>query len=36
MSVGAIIMLIVSIVVVWGGLAVGIVVLRRHPEEPDE
>ncbi|WP_019810036.1 methionine/alanine import family NSS transporter small subunit [Saccharomonospora halophila] len=36
MSTGAIIMLIVSILLVWGGLGVSIALLRRHPEQPDE
>lgn len=36
MSTGAIIMLLVSIILVWGGLAAAIVQLRRHPDpEPD-
>ncbi|NDL57713.1 methionine/alanine import family NSS transporter small subunit [Phytoactinopolyspora mesophila] len=36
MSGGAVAMLVVSIVVVWGGLAAGIVYLRRHPDEPGD
>jgi hypothetical protein len=36
MSGGAVVMLVVSILVVWGGLAAGIVYLRRHPDEPTE
>ncbi|WP_019816286.1 methionine/alanine import family NSS transporter small subunit [Saccharomonospora saliphila] len=36
MSTGAIIMLIISILLVWGGLAVSILLLRRHPDRPDE
>ncbi|MBW1601596.1 methionine/alanine import family NSS transporter small subunit [Streptomyces sp. JJ66] len=32
MSASAIVMLIVSIVVVWGGLALAILRLRAHPE----
>lgn len=33
MSTSAIIMMIVSIVLVWGGLVAAIVHLRRHPDE---
>lgn len=33
MSASAIVMLIVAIVIVWGGLATAIVLLSRHPEE---
>ncbi|WP_280416451.1 methionine/alanine import family NSS transporter small subunit [Nocardia carnea] len=36
MSTGAIIMLIISIVVVWGGLAGALLLIRRHPETPDD
>jgi hypothetical protein len=36
MSGEAVVMMIVAIVVVWGGLAVGIVALRRHPDEPED
>lgn len=36
MSGDAVVMMIVAIVVVWGGLAAGIVALRRHPDEPDD
>jgi hypothetical protein len=36
MSGGAIIMMIIAIVVVWGSLAVSIVLLRRHPDETPE
>jgi hypothetical protein len=36
MSGGAIVMLVVSIMVVWGGLIGGIIFLRRHPDEPTE
>lgn len=35
MSTGAIIMLLVSITLVWGGLAASIVQLRRHPDRPE-
>ncbi|MFC4126337.1 methionine/alanine import family NSS transporter small subunit [Nocardia rhizosphaerae] len=33
MSAGAITMLIISIVVVWGGLLASILLFRRHPED---
>ena len=36
MSTDAVIMLIVAIAVVWGGLALAITALRRHPDEPDD
>lgn len=36
MSTGAIIMLLVSITLVWGGLAAAIVQLRRHPDPAPE
>ncbi|GAB3111019.1 hypothetical protein GCM10027160_11790 [Streptomyces calidiresistens] len=32
MSAGAVIMMIVAIGLVWGGLAVALVLLRRHPD----
>lgn len=32
MSAGAVVMLIVAIVVVWGGLVASVVHLRRHPD----
>ncbi|MBB6171709.1 flagellar basal body-associated protein FliL [Nocardiopsis mwathae] len=35
MSAGAIVMLIISVVIVWGGLAAAIYLLRRHPEQPE-
>ncbi|MBC7304962.1 MAG: methionine/alanine import family NSS transporter small subunit [Nocardia sp.] len=35
MSTGAIAMMIISIVVVWGGLVASIVAFRRHPDEPE-
>ncbi len=35
MSTGAIVMLVASLIIVWGGLAVALVQLRRHPEEPE-
>ncbi|PFG32028.1 methionine/alanine import family NSS transporter small subunit [Paramicrobacterium agarici] len=36
MSASAIIMMLVAIVTVWGGMAVSIVHLMRHPEEHDD
>lgn len=36
MSTGAIIMLIVAIVVVWGGLFAAVAQLRRHPDRPED
>ncbi|MBD2764258.1 methionine/alanine import family NSS transporter small subunit [Kocuria sp. cx-455] len=36
MSTTAIVMLIVAIVLVWGGLLLSIVNIRRSPEEVDE
>ncbi|GAA0907964.1 methionine/alanine import family NSS transporter small subunit [Streptomyces thermoalcalitolerans] len=36
MSASAIIMLIVAIVIVWGGLVGAVVQLRRHPEQPED
>lgn len=36
MSAGAIAMLIVAIVVVWGGLVASIVALNRHTEHPED
>ncbi|CAM2943854.1 methionine/alanine import family NSS transporter small subunit [Saccharomonospora xinjiangensis] len=36
MSTSAIVMLIVSIGLVWGGLALAILRLRKHPEQPEE
>src|SRR5699024_6223844 len=35
MSTSAVVMLIVSIVLLWGGLAAALVHLWRHPEEPE-
>ncbi|MBB6119982.1 methionine/alanine import family NSS transporter small subunit [Nocardiopsis algeriensis] len=35
MSTSAIIMLVVSITLVWGGLAAAMLHLHRHPETPD-
>ncbi|MFC9850108.1 methionine/alanine import family NSS transporter small subunit [Streptomyces prasinus] len=36
MSTSAVIMLIVAIVIVWGGLLGAVVHLRRHPERPED
>ncbi|QBI53502.1 methionine/alanine import family NSS transporter small subunit [Streptomonospora litoralis] len=33
MSTGAIVMMVISIVIVWGGLVAAIFNLRRNPEE---
>jgi hypothetical protein len=33
MSTGAVIMMIITIAVVWGGLAAAILKLRSHPDE---
>ncbi|MDK1476762.1 methionine/alanine import family NSS transporter small subunit [Streptomyces sp. 549] len=33
MSTGAIVMMIISIVIVWGGLIAAILKLRGHPQE---
>lgn len=35
MSTAAIVMMIVAIVLVWGGLLVSAIHLRRHPESTD-
>ncbi|WP_084723336.1 methionine/alanine import family NSS transporter small subunit [Streptomonospora alba] len=35
MSTGAIVMLIISAVIVWGGLAAAVLNMRRNPEERD-
>lgn len=35
MSTGAVIMLIISICLVWGGLVASIIQLRRHPDRPE-
>jgi hypothetical protein len=34
MSASAIVMMIVSITLLWGGLVAAVLHLRRHPEEP--
>lgn len=36
MTTGAIVMLIISIALVWGGLVLSILLLRRQPDRPDE
>jgi hypothetical protein len=36
MSTGAVIMLVLAILIVWGGLAASIVALRRHPDQPED
>ncbi|EIE98549.1 methionine/alanine import family NSS transporter small subunit [Saccharomonospora glauca] len=36
MSTSAIVMLIVSIGLVWGGLVLAILRLRKHPESPED
>ncbi|MFI2436909.1 methionine/alanine import family NSS transporter small subunit [Streptomyces sp. NPDC018693] len=39
MSASAVIMMIIAILIVWGGLTAAIIQLRRHPDpgpEPDE
>lgn len=36
MNTSAIVMLIISMVFVWGGLALSILHLTKHPEELDE
>ncbi|ARQ70866.1 methionine/alanine import family NSS transporter small subunit [Streptomyces marincola] len=33
MSASAIVMMIVTMLVVWGGLTAAVVTLRRHPDE---
>ncbi|RNL85234.1 methionine/alanine import family NSS transporter small subunit [Halostreptopolyspora alba] len=35
MSTSAIVMLVVSIIIIWGGLATAVLHLLRHPEEPE-
>ena len=35
MSTSAIVMMVISIAVLWGGLVAAIVHLRRHPDEPE-
>ena len=35
MSTSAIVMMVISIAVLWGGLVAAIIHLRRHPDEPE-
>ncbi|WP_159943503.1 MULTISPECIES: methionine/alanine import family NSS transporter small subunit [unclassified Nocardiopsis] len=35
MSTSAIIMMVVSIVLLWGGLTAAVLHLRRHPDDPE-
>ncbi|HJE60464.1 MAG TPA: methionine/alanine import family NSS transporter small subunit [Nocardiopsis listeri] len=35
MSTSAIIMMVISIAVLWGGLITAVLHLRRHPDEPE-
>ncbi|WP_129665467.1 methionine/alanine import family NSS transporter small subunit [Phytoactinopolyspora endophytica] len=36
MSAGAVVMMIVTIAIVWGGLVAGVLYLRRHPDEVED
>ncbi len=36
MSASAIAMLIISIAILWGGLVLSILHLRKHPEQPED
>lgn len=36
MSTSAIIMMIVFVLVIWGGMAAAIIKLRGHPDPPDD
>lgn len=36
MSTGAIAMLVISVGVVWGGLILALLRLRKHPEQPED
>jgi hypothetical protein len=36
MSVGAILMMLLAIAIIWGGLAAAILNLNRNPPSPDE
>lgn len=36
MSAAAVWMMVVAMLLVWGGLALSIMHLMRHPEEPDD
>ncbi|GAA1118912.1 methionine/alanine import family NSS transporter small subunit [Nocardiopsis metallicus] len=35
MSTSAIVMMVISMIVLWGGLAAAVLHLRRHPDEPE-
>ncbi|PWV46838.1 MULTISPECIES: methionine/alanine import family NSS transporter small subunit [Nocardiopsis] len=35
MSTSAIVMMVISITVLWGGLIAAVIHLRRHPDEPE-
>ncbi|SIO86655.1 methionine/alanine import family NSS transporter small subunit [Nocardiopsis sp. JB363] len=35
MSTSAIVMMVISIAVLWGGLVAAVVHLRRHPDDPE-
>lgn len=35
MSISAIVMMVISITVLWGGLIAAVLHLRRHPDEPE-
>ncbi|HIW64080.1 MAG TPA: methionine/alanine import family NSS transporter small subunit [Candidatus Stackebrandtia excrementipullorum] len=32
----AVIMMIITFVMIWGGLIAAVISLRRHPEQPDD
>ncbi|MFE1168506.1 methionine/alanine import family NSS transporter small subunit [Nocardiopsis sp. NPDC058789] len=34
MSTSAIVMMVISITVLWGGLVAAVIHLRRHPDDP--
>ncbi|WP_437584311.1 methionine/alanine import family NSS transporter small subunit [Paramicrobacterium sp. CJ85] len=36
MSASAIVMMLISMITVWGGVVVAVVHLMRHPEQPDD
>ncbi|NEE00328.1 methionine/alanine import family NSS transporter small subunit [Phytoactinopolyspora halotolerans] len=36
MSASAIVMMIVTIAIVWGGLVAGVLYLRNHPDDPTD
>lgn len=35
MSAGAVVMMIVAVLIIWGGLVTAVIRLRRHPQEPE-